>query len=62
VILTCDDSDAALRELFSRFPAVRDIEVQGANLEAAFLALTGDPDTDHRSADPSDHIYEEAPQ
>ena len=46
VILTCDDSDAALRELLAQFPTVHDIEVLGANLEAAFLALTGDPDTD----------------
>jgi ABC-2 type transport system ATP-binding protein len=44
VILTCADSDAALRELLSRFPDARDIEVVGANLEAAFLALTGEAD------------------
>jgi ABC-2 type transport system ATP-binding protein len=41
-ILTCTDSDTALRALLGRFPTARDIEVLGANLEAAFLALTGD--------------------
>jgi ABC-2 type transport system ATP-binding protein len=41
-ILTCTDSDTALRALLGRFPKARDIEVLGANLEAAFLALTGD--------------------
>jgi ABC-2 type transport system ATP-binding protein len=46
VILTCADSDAALRDLLARFPDTRDIEVVGANLEAAFLALTGDADDD----------------
>jgi ABC-2 type transport system ATP-binding protein len=41
-ILTCTDSDLALRALLSQYAAARDIEVLGANLEAAFLALTGD--------------------
>jgi ABC-2 type transport system ATP-binding protein len=41
-ILTCSDSDTALRALLSQFPSARDIEVLGANLETAFLALTGD--------------------
>jgi ABC-2 type transport system ATP-binding protein len=62
VILTCHDSDAALRTLLSQFPGVRDIEVQGANLEAAFLALTGEPRTEHRSAVQSESSYEEAMQ
>jgi ABC-2 type transport system ATP-binding protein len=43
VLLTCNDSDVALRALLPEFPDARDIEVLGANLEAAFLALTGDP-------------------
>jgi ABC-2 type transport system ATP-binding protein len=51
VILTCTDSDAALRGLLSRFPAARDIEVHGSGLEEAFLTLTaddGDEDDDAR--------------
>ena len=40
VILPCSDSDAALRALLSQFPAARDIEVRGAGIEEAFLALT----------------------
>jgi ABC-2 type transport system ATP-binding protein len=44
-IFTCTDSDTALRALLARFPAARDIEVLGANLETAFLALTGDEPT-----------------
>ena len=42
IALTCTDSDQALRALLADHPAVRDIEVQGAGLEAAFLELTGD--------------------
>ena len=42
VTLTCVDSDTALRALLQEFPGARDIEVLGANLEAAFLALTSD--------------------
>jgi ABC-2 type transport system ATP-binding protein len=42
VILTCADSDAALRALLGLFPAARDIEVRGSGLEEAFLALTAD--------------------
>jgi ABC-2 type transport system ATP-binding protein len=44
VILACTDAEAALRELLGRFPDIRDIEVRGAGLEDAFLALTGDED------------------
>jgi ABC-2 type transport system ATP-binding protein len=40
VVLSCGDSDAALRELLDRYPAARDIEVRGAGLEQAFLQLT----------------------
>jgi ABC-2 type transport system ATP-binding protein len=40
VILTCADSDAALRALLAEFDDARDIEVRGAALEDAFLALT----------------------
>jgi len=38
------DSDATLRALLAQFPGARDIEVTGADLEDAFLALTGDED------------------
>ena len=45
VALRCADSDAALRALLAAEPAARDVEVDGADLESAFLALTasGDP-------------------
>jgi ABC-2 type transport system ATP-binding protein len=42
VVLSCTDSDAALRRLLSDHPEARDIEVRGAGLEEAFLELTGD--------------------
>ena len=44
VILTCGDSDTALPALLDRFPGVRDVEVHGAGLEEAFIALTADED------------------
>jgi ABC-2 type transport system ATP-binding protein len=43
VMLTCADSDAALRGLLAAYPDAHDVEVLGASLETAFLALTGDP-------------------
>jgi ABC-2 type transport system ATP-binding protein len=46
VILRCSDSDRAIRELLAGYPAARDIEITGAGLEEAFLALTSDPDAD----------------
>ncbi len=42
VILTCSDSDSAIRALLERFDDAQDIEIVGAGLEQAFLALTGD--------------------
>ena len=42
IILTCSDSDLAIRALLHRYPQARDIEIAGAGLEQAFLALTGD--------------------
>ena len=42
VILSCQDSDAAIRALLRACPEAKDIEISGAGLEAAFLALTGD--------------------
>jgi ABC-2 type transport system ATP-binding protein len=59
VILTCIDSDAALRGLLSRFPAARDIEVHGSGLEEAFLTLTaddGDEDEDNEARDVIEEI------
>jgi ABC-2 type transport system ATP-binding protein len=46
VVLSCSDSDAALRALLPAFPAARDIEVSGAGLEDAFLQLTASPETE----------------
>jgi ABC-2 type transport system ATP-binding protein len=45
-ILTCVDSDLALRAMLSRYPAARDIEVLGAGIEEAFVALTADGNDD----------------
>ena len=44
VLLVCSDSDAAVRALLETLPQARDIEIEAAGLEQAFLALTGDPD------------------
>jgi ABC-2 type transport system ATP-binding protein len=41
IILNCADSDAAVRALLAACPDVRDLEITGAGLEAAFLQLTG---------------------
>jgi ABC-2 type transport system ATP-binding protein len=46
VALSCGDSDSALRALLVQFPSVHDIEVLGAGIEEAFLALTGDNATE----------------
>jgi ABC-2 type transport system ATP-binding protein len=40
VILTCSDSDATIRALLARYDSARDIEITGAGLEQAFVALT----------------------
>jgi ABC-2 type transport system ATP-binding protein len=42
VALGCTDSDAALRALLAAEPQAHDLEVGGAALEDAFLALTAD--------------------
>jgi ABC-2 type transport system ATP-binding protein len=42
VVLSCADSDAALREFLARYPAAHDIEVRGAGLEEAFLELVAE--------------------
>ncbi len=40
VVLACGEAEAALRALLDRFPSAADVEVRGAGLEDAFLALT----------------------
>jgi ABC-2 type transport system ATP-binding protein len=42
VMLSCADSDEAIRALLAAYPAARDIEIAAAGLEEAFLQLTGD--------------------
>ncbi len=42
IILSCSDSDDALKALIAAFPSIRDIEVAGGSLEEAFLELTAD--------------------
>jgi ABC-2 type transport system ATP-binding protein len=44
VSLACTDSDLALRALLAGWPGTRDIEVRGAALDDAFLALTATHD------------------
>jgi ABC-2 type transport system ATP-binding protein len=41
-VLHCADSDVAIRALLAAHPAARDIEINAAGLEQAFLALTAD--------------------
>ena len=40
VVLSCSDSDAAIRGLLGGYPDARDIEIAAAGLEQAFLQLT----------------------
>jgi len=40
VELRCTDSDAAVRALLAAYPGARNLEIQGAGLEEAFLELT----------------------
>jgi ABC-2 type transport system ATP-binding protein len=42
VVLVCSDSDAAIRALLAAHPQARDIEIQAAGLEQAFITLTSD--------------------
>jgi ABC-2 type transport system ATP-binding protein len=42
VLLTCSDSDTAVRALLASYAEARDLEIAGAGLEQAFLALTAD--------------------
>jgi ABC-2 type transport system ATP-binding protein len=41
VVLSCSDSDAAVRALLAEYPEAKDIEITGAGLEQAFVQLTG---------------------
>ncbi|MFJ8962301.1 ABC transporter ATP-binding protein [Lentzea sp. NPDC102401] len=41
IMLTCGDSDVAVRALLTRYPQAHDIEITALGLEDAFLALTG---------------------
>ena len=52
VILTCADSDAAIRALLATEPDARDIEIVAAGLEQAFLALTGGEDVEPTAGSP----------
>ena len=42
VVLSCDQSDSALRALLDAYPDARDIEVRGAGIEDAFLELVAE--------------------
>jgi ABC-2 type transport system ATP-binding protein len=46
IVVSCSDSDAAIRALLARHPHARDIEIAGAGLEDAFLELTGEGGAD----------------
>ena len=46
VILTCSDSDVAIRALLAAHPDARDVEIATGGLEQAFLHLTGGDDTE----------------
>ena len=48
IALVCADSDTAVRGLLAEFPATRDLEIEGAGLEDAFLQLTGDNGEENR--------------
>jgi ABC-2 type transport system ATP-binding protein len=49
VVLSCSDSDAAIRALLAAFAQASDIEIAGAALEQAFLQLTGVDDVEESS-------------
>jgi len=42
VVLSCADSDVAIRALLGGYPDARDIEIAAAGLEEAFLQLTAE--------------------
>jgi ABC-2 type transport system ATP-binding protein len=52
ITISCADaeaSDKVLRELLTRYPRARDLEVRGVGLEEAFLLLTADDGNDEAS-------------
>jgi ABC-2 type transport system ATP-binding protein len=55
VVLSCSDSDGAIRALLDEYPVARDLEITGAGLEEAFLHLTGDA-ADQRSTDRTQEV------
>jgi ABC-2 type transport system ATP-binding protein len=48
IALHCADSDLTVRALLHAFPTIRDLEITGAALEAAFLQLTSATEGDRR--------------
>jgi ABC-2 type transport system ATP-binding protein len=50
IVLSCSDSDSAIRALLISYPQARDILLSGAGLEEAFLALTGEPEPETEPA------------
>jgi ABC-2 type transport system ATP-binding protein len=51
ILLSCSDSDAAIRALLAAYPAARDIEIESVGLEEAFLRLTtAEPARDEQAA------------
>src|SRR5262249_17789239 len=48
IALVCADSDTAVPSLLAEFPETRDLEIEGAGLEDAFLQLTGDNEGENR--------------
>ena len=49
VLVQCSDSDSVARYLLTQ-TAARDLEISSKNLEAAFVALTGDDVADNGAA------------
>jgi ABC-2 type transport system ATP-binding protein len=50
VVLLTDEAERVVRELLTRDPGLKDLEVTGARLEEAFLALTGGSDVEAAGA------------
>jgi ABC-2 type transport system ATP-binding protein len=52
IVLTCSDSDAAIRALLDAHPGAHNIEIAAGGLEQAFLRLTGDSAGDMTESTP----------
>jgi ABC-2 type transport system ATP-binding protein len=50
IVLSCSDSDSAVRALLAEHPDARDLEISGAGLEQAFLQLTAGEDDEEEAA------------